>query len=76
MAERTGSLIFSVLWSYVQEMKQFNIFNCMMHITVAGCNKHQGVCRYCDVGTLAQGVICVESPFMNTVREIPVVYQF
>jgi hypothetical protein len=34
MAERTGSLIFSVLWSYVQETERFGIINCMMHITV------------------------------------------
>jgi len=60
----------------MQEMEEFGIINCIMHTTVAGSNKHQGVCRYCDVGTLAQGIICVESSFINTVRETPVVYQF
>jgi hypothetical protein len=47
-----------------------------MHITVVGSNQHQGVCRYCDIGTLAQGIIHVEFSFMHTVWEIPVVYQY
>jgi hypothetical protein len=76
MAERTGSLIFSVLWSYVQGIERFDLITCMIHITVAGSDKHQGVCRYCDVGTLAQGIVCVEVSFMHTVREIPVVAQY
>jgi hypothetical protein len=60
----------------VQEREWFDLLICMMHITVAGSDKHQGVCRYGDVGTLAQGVIRVEFSFMHTVREIPVVYQY